>query len=255
MQVKDDLKRKARGGAPPSPLDLRVLSALHHASQGGGFSQGWLNTGISEQVLAQFYPHFTAWMRRTYSSEWIRIPSTVEELQADVRRYTILGFPGGVGSMDGVHVECIAAFTDQHAHVGKEGYSTVSFNVTSNRSRIMHVAGVQQGNRPDTCTVRSDAYVQAVREKELFTGFEFLLYNAAGVRQRHKGAWIICDNGYHRWAETICPIKRGNSRAEHRWSKRVESVRKVRRSCTVCRAVPNPNITIHMSPPYSLLAV
>ena len=42
----------------------------------------------------------------------------------------------------------------------------------------------------------------------------------------HKGAWLICDNGYHQWPVLQFPAKYPESDEMAYWSKRLESVRK-----------------------------
>ncbi len=58
--------------------------------------------------------------------------------------YAALGFPGAIGSVDGVHVPwemCPTKQTALHKN-GKDGVPTLSFNVTADHTRrIMAVAG------------------------------------------------------------------------------------------------------------------
>jgi hypothetical protein len=55
---------------------------------------------------------------------------------------------------------------------------------------------------------------------------EFNLRTLDGGVIRLKGAWLLCDGGYHKWRCTICPYKIHYDRRAIRWSKWGESVRK-----------------------------
>ena len=58
--------------------------------------------------------------------------------------------------------------------------------------------------------------------------FELYDYNDHGevVRVEYRGPWILCDNGYLRWAVTIPPYKATTSREEIRFSEWFESMQK-----------------------------
>ena len=61
------------------------------------------------------------------NDEWIRLPTTTEELDVLKRPFRILGVPGAVCSQDGVHVlwnRCPIALKPDYT--GKEGYPTLA---------------------------------------------------------------------------------------------------------------------------------
>jgi hypothetical protein len=41
-----------------------------------------------------------------------------------------------------------------------------------------------------------------------------------------KGVFLLCDGGYHKWSQLICPLKHTSKLAHTLWSCQLESVRK-----------------------------
>ena len=91
----------------------------------------------------------------------------------------------------------------------------------------MHVSEGHPGSRPDKTIVKTDKFLQAIKNKEiLYDDVTFQLYNADGSTTTHRGAYIIADNGYAKWRMFQAPIKSSSSMEELKWSTRLESVRK-----------------------------
>ena len=65
-----------------------------------------------------------------------------------------------------------------------------------------------------------------LHEGLIFKDIEFNLMNAEGVPVPHKGAYFICDGGYHKWRGTQCPLKHAIDHWSSLWSCQLESVRK-----------------------------
>ena len=113
-------------------------------------------------------------------------------------------------------------------HNGKEKYPTVAFNVTVNHRRwIMAVSRGFFGSYNDKTIVKYDKFITDIHEKKKFQDVPYTLYNEDGVETIMKGAWILCDGGYHRWRCMQCPNRDGSSEPEKRWSKWAEFLRKV----------------------------
>merc|ERR1712057_49867 len=77
-------------------------------------------------------------------------PPEDEELEAVMREYARLGFPGCISSGDGVHIpwdKCPASL--QSSHVGKEGVPTIAYNVSVRRRRIQSATRGHAGSRND----------------------------------------------------------------------------------------------------------
>ena len=167
-------------------------------------------------------------MVENYGDKWLAIPANEDDLERLERPYAFQGLPGCIGSMDGVHVawdNCPAPRRGDAA--GKEGYPTVVFNVvTSHTRRIISVAGPFDGARNDKTIVRVDDIVSKVRTLELFTNYVFKMLDASGLEVFCKGAWIMCDGGYHQWRATISPFSPPKNEAEKAWTQLLTDKRK-----------------------------
>jgi hypothetical protein len=95
----------------------------------------------------------------------VHMPSDTAELESVETLYSLLGLPGRVGSMDGVHFvwdSCPAPSVP--AYKGKENYPTVVYNVTCDHARrVMSVHGPFPGAINDKNIAGTDPAVRAVR--------------------------------------------------------------------------------------------
>jgi len=204
------------------------MSALIHLRDGVSFREARVHCGISPATAGRFFPHFVAWLRGLGESGWVRPPTTRAELAAVEAPYASMGFPGCTGSMDGTHVKAAVPFGLHAMFKGKESYTSYQFNAHCTHSgRVTSIAPIQPGSYNDITAFAQDGFAQDVGSQPLFTGYEYPIYTADGGRETMTGAWIMCDRGYQRLPFLICPAD-GMNLAEHQWSKRLESVRKVR---------------------------
>lgn len=90
----------------------------------------------------------------------------------------------------------------------------------------MHVSSGHPGARNDKTIVKTDMFVQQMKEKEILHDVEFTLFRKDGTSFTARGAYLITDNGYARWRMMQCPIKSSFTMDELMWSTRLESVRK-----------------------------
>ena len=83
------------------------------------------------------------------------------------------------------------------------------------------------GSYNDRTIVKYDKFITDIHEKKKYQDVTFTLHKRNGEDSILKGAWILCDGGYHRWRCMQCPNRDGSSPPERRWSKWAESPRKV----------------------------
>ena len=223
-----DSTDKSCRGPRPAPLTYKVLASLRYMATGVSFKSLEIESGISAATIARFYTLWIQWLVDTQVHKWVYIPSTVQEIGPIHSTYHMMGLPGCVGSMDGVHVAWDMCPQQQRfLYKGKEGYPTIAWNVTCTHSGwIIHVNGPHPGGRNDKNMAQLDEMVSAVRHKPVFTGLLYNMLKATGEIFQSMGAWILCDGGYHRWVTTVCGYKHTADKAKHLWSKRMESVRK-----------------------------
>ncbi len=142
--------------------------------------------------------------------------------------YSRLGFPGAIGSVDCTHIAWdMAPAMRQSLHQGKEGYPSLAYEMTVDHCRrFMSVPHGHPGARSDKTIALFDEFVMSVKDKRLFHDCEFQLRKLDGTMHTERGAYLISDNGYHKWRILQCPIKAAYTPAELAWSKRIESTRK-----------------------------
>lgn len=70
-----------------------------------------------------------------------------------------------------------------------------------------------------------DEYVTKLRTG-YYKGFEYTVYDSEGVPTRCTTPYLICDGGYHRWTQLMCPFKTTSVEKLALWSKKLESLRK-----------------------------
>ena len=79
----------------------------------------------------------------------------------------------------------------------------------------------------DKTIARFDEYMMALRGcTALASNFKFKLFRANGTQEQHVGAYILTDNGYHRWRVLQSPVAHPATAAESLWTENVESMRK-----------------------------
>lgn len=75
-----------------------------------------------------------------------------------------------------------------------------------------------------TMTRYADEVIQLNHRQRL--QFDFDLFGSDGTVHRHKGAWYLCDGGFHKWRCLQCPVKMSPDVDTSVWSKWIESMRK-----------------------------
>ena len=142
--------------------------------------------------------------------------------------YDDVGLPGCCGSMDVVHVKWSSCPTGDHNRAkGKAGYPTLAFQcITDYNRRIIGIYGPQFGTRNDKEIVKVDPNVHRIRHG-WYKDVSWKYYTYDGRVEKERGAYLICDNGYHRWPSSISPYANADSASlEGYFSTNLESVRK-----------------------------
>ena len=212
-----------RKGPKSHPLELKLCAALRILGKGWDFETAEEVAHISEPCLRTFFHKFTAWFVETFYEEEVKWPEG-DELDHVRHVYEKLGFPGAIGSVDGVHVPwACAPAGSSWMYKGKEGYPSLALNVTVGPNlKIYHMTPAFGGATNDKTMANWDELIQALKKG---THYQHLTFTLADGTVR-KGAWLICDNGYHQWPVLQFPAKYPESDEMAYWSKRLESVRK-----------------------------
>ena len=116
-------------GHRPTPMCLKVSAFFRWLAVGAQVNAYTEGSGCSRQTLQAFFPEFGKWIVERFYDEWIRVPSSAEEVAILEKPFRILGVPGAICSQDGVHVpwnRCPSALKPDY--IGKEEYPTLAWN-------------------------------------------------------------------------------------------------------------------------------
>ena len=220
-------------GRKSSPLELMILGALRYTGRGWTFDDLEEATGISEETHRRFYHQFIIVGSTILFKKYVVQPTNNEEAQQHMHEMEQAGLHGAVGSTDATHVvieKCAHRLTNNHLG-GKMKHTARTYNITVNhRRRILSTTTGHPSRWNDKTLVRFDKFVSGIHDGSILEDVEFELLerNEEGdiVTIKYKGAWLIVDNGYLRWAVTVPPIKISSDQTELRWSQWMESIRK-----------------------------
>lgn len=211
-----------------APLELKILAVLRVLGRGYCFDGVEELCFISAEVLRVFFHKFCDLFSKKYFPIYCCPPSTEVEIADTTAIYSRMGLPGCIGSTDCVHIRwerCPAG--ERSSHKGKEGYPTLSYEVTvDHRKKIIAATQGHPGARNDKIIVKFDGFVSAINNGDLYKDIPYVLTTAEGDEIQQKGLYLIVDGGYHKWRCLQCPMKHTSKFKEALWSKWVESVRK-----------------------------
>lgn len=215
-------------GTPSAPLELKILAVLRVLGRGYCFDGVEELCLISAENLRMFFRKFVTLFSKEYFSKYCAHPQSPEEIERAMGVFTQLGLPGCIGSTDCVHFRwerCPSG--ERSCHKGKEGYPTLSYEVTVDHTkRIIAATEGHPGARNDKTIVRFDGFVTQIHNGELYADVPYQLLDDHGNVTHEKGLYLIVDGGYHKWKCLQCPFKHTTKSAESLWSRWVESVRK-----------------------------
>ena len=224
-QTSGEFAPLSSAGKPPVPLELKILGVLRYNAVGGNWDViSEASGGVSIKTFSTFHSKYMEWFNRTQLGKYV-YPSDPKTAS---RVYGNYGFPGCVGSMDGVHIPWEACpWQMKHLHTGKEGYPTIAFNVVcDSTTRVQSISRAFHGKVNDKTLVRCDDFVSRLRSDPEYKRLAFDLGEKDGVKKQWLGAYIMCDGGYHQWRETISGLKGTADPDEASFAARLESVRK-----------------------------
>jgi len=219
-------------GTQASPLELLLLGGLRYLGRGWTLDDLEESTGIDRETHRQFLHAFIDYGSTPLYRKHVTIPAE-DALENNSFEYSVAGFHGAIGSMDGTHViQWCVSFKQQNMHLGwKDKHTTRTYNLTCNhRRRILCTTKGHPGTYNDKMLVRFDEVITAVKRGELYQDNIFELYEQSvdGTvnKVKYRGVWFLCDNGYLNWGITIPPFKNSTDYREIRFSEWLESMRK-----------------------------
>ena len=144
------------------------------------------------------------------ADELVNLSRNIYESRHVTGLFERVGLPGCVGSIDCVYLvwnKCPAGFLS--ACKGKEKLPTLALQVVaSHTKKISSVSSFFAGATHDKKIARFDPAILKIRGGDkLFTDLEWTTVDLDGTTHNHKGAYYVCDGGYHAWQELVAPYK------------------------------------------------
>jgi len=226
---------KSATNKPAAPMSLLLLCALRYLGRGWTLDDLEESTAISKEVIRKYIHAFIGFGADKLFKKWVHAPKSMDDVISVTSEYSQAGFPGCVGSMDATHIEhCRIAYENRQAHLSfKLPFTARTYNiVTNHRRRIIGTTEGHPARWNDKSLVKFDEIAMDLHEGNgIMSDLEFELYDyeddGLTVKQvKYKGAWLLVDNGYMNWGVTVPPMKSTRARAQWRFSKWLESMRK-----------------------------
>lgn len=216
-------KQDNRGRAC-SPIELLVLGSLRLLTRNVTLDDLVEQTFISSEVHRCFFTKFMNWYSTVVFPTVVRMP-TLEELDDNGSEYRYSGFPGCVCSVVHVRVWGVSANLKQ-VSTGKEKFPSRVFEAAVNhRGMILSATRGFYGSVSDKSIVKFDGAMMAMK-KGMYDESKYELYDKDGKLYSAKGAYNLCDNGYHKWSTMMEPSKRPADDDDYNWTEMLESLRK-----------------------------
>eukprot|EP00904_Undaria_pinnatifida_P004183 jgi/Undpi1/13766/HiC_scaffold_9.g03417.m1 len=226
------------------PKTAWVLGALQVLGRGNCFADvasfSLMSRSTAEKSFHRFCDCFSAGLWH----QWVRLPEG-DDLKNVESIYSRLGFPGAVGSTDCTHVAWERCpFSQTNNHKGKEGYTSVAFEVTCDHTgRIIASTKGYPGAENDKTIIKRDLSVRRIRDNDPWASYKYELRDLEGNVTEHTRGWLIVDGGRDTRGRkttkpslsatclcaglgTTTPGRATRKREEDAWSSRLESVRK-----------------------------
>ena len=221
--------RRASNGKKRCPLPILIMGTLYWLGEGCS----WRNIeNVSGRVLTKesfrkFAHQFFRAVATHMAPKHIRYPKTIDEVRQVHKDYEMRGFPGAIGSVDGVQIAWEGCPWGLRQHcTGKEKYPTVGFNVTVDHAgRCQHATPVMPGRYNDLTKSRFDEFIIELRAGK-FADFAYTMYTKDGGTKKRHGPYLICDGGYHAWVQLMTGSKHTAQTHLALWSTWLEVVRK-----------------------------
>ena len=187
---------------------MQVLGALQVLGRGNCFADVASFSLMSRTTAEKSFHRFCDCFSAGLWHQWVRLPEG-DDLKHVESIYSDLGFPGAVGSTDCTHVAWERCpFSETNNHKGKEGYTSVAFEVTCDHTgRILASTKGYPGAENDKTIIKRDLSVRRIRDDDPWASYKYELRGLDGTVTEHTGGWLIVDGGYQRVSERHLSVK------------------------------------------------
>jgi hypothetical protein len=216
---------------PIPSLQVKMLIVFRVLGSGCEFAAAYDSTKVDEQTARKFFYRFNFIFARSLYREWVHVPSTQKEIDETLAIYLRLGLPGAIASTDCFHLfwDRCPAQLKVDCRNGRYKRCTLVWSVCNDHHRkIYSITDPFNGCVHDKTISQYDCFIQSVHRKTvpLFANVQYTLFDELGRPQIREGAWILCDNGYHKWTCMQMPPSTCTSQSEVIFREVLESARK-----------------------------
>ena len=215
---------------PAVSLHVKILCVLRILGSGCDFSAVYDGSKVNEQAARLFFHRFNDVFVRSLYGDWVHPPSTKKDVDEALEIYRRLGLPGAIGSTDCFHLfwdKCPAQLKVDCRN-GRYKRCTLVWSVSNDHHRkIYALSDPFHGCVSDKTIQLYDGFLQSVHMKTspLFANAQYTLFDEHGTPKQRQGAWILCDNGYHKWESMQMPPSTCTSQKEVIFREVLESAR------------------------------
>ena len=220
-------------GRPIASLQVKVLCVFRILGSGCEFAAVYDGSKVDEQAVRKFFFRFNFLFSRSFYKQWVHPPSTEHELKETMAIYERLGLPGGIASTDCFHLfwDRCPAQLKVDCRNGRYKRCTLVWSVSNDHHRkIYSMTDPFNGCTSDKTISQYDGFLQSVhlRTNPLFANARYTLFDNLGHPHERVGAWVLCDNGYHKWETMQMPPSTCTSQTEVIFREVLESARYVK---------------------------
>jgi len=208
------------------PIEIKIMIALRILGRANCADDIQEMSEVPSSSIHVIFKMFVRNFSRHAYELFVKIPQG-ERLKQTLQCYSLLGFPGCVGCIDGTQVVWFRS-PKKHSiiNTGKEDEPTLGFLIVVDHSKyIMYVSQWFHGSANDISKIKNDPHMRRCMSGQL-ADIKFNMFTRQGTLQQCKGAYFITDGGMPKCSIFIDPIKNPCSKKETYWSEWLESVRK-----------------------------
>ncbi|KAK5648018.1 hypothetical protein RI129_002910 [Pyrocoelia pectoralis] len=190
--------------------EKRIFTALYFYATGSyqrTVVQSW-NLSVSQQMVATIIHEVTHIIITYVAPNWIKFPSTIEELNATKAIFMQrTGFPGVIGAIDCTHVAIIAPSVEEHNYLNRKGFHSKNVQIICDYNlKILNI-------NPRFGGAAHDSFV----------------WNNSIIHRFYHNSWLLGDSGYPQQPWLMTPILNPVGNAEVRYTQRQRSARNCER--------------------------
>ena len=194
--------RRVLGGGYSAPVELQLMITLRWLGRGESYDTLAELTGdiMVSTTVQRTVKEVTA-LLASFQGEFIRPPTTEEEIMFTLRLYEAINLPGCIGSTDGIQIPWgNVPHAIREMYKGKGGTYSLGYNMSVSRDLYCQSIGyIYAGSHNDITKAAFDPWIQRVRMDPKFKNRKFNMVAADGSTVVVTGLYLIGDRGYPRY--------------------------------------------------------